>query len=73
MGHRDLTNQRFGHLVALAVAGRRRGRRVWICRCDCGQLHTAVGSDLTSGHSRSCGRCPSASELYSWQMERRKR
>lgn len=56
----DLTGQRFGRLVAVALTGEiRHGYRVWRCQCDCGgsidvpllQLRVATGSTGT----RSCG------------------
>jgi hypothetical protein len=50
----DLTGRRFGMLVA--TSGFRRGRRiVWKCRCDCGNDHEVIASNLTRGHVASCG------------------
>lgn len=56
----DLTGQRFGKLVVLGMNGRRIvGGRVtkicWNVRCDCGTVTTAVGEQLRSGHTASCG------------------
>lgn len=52
----DLTNQRFGKLVARARAPKRNDRYTrWICECDCGNI-TEVRTDyLRSLHSTSCG------------------
>lgn len=77
----DLTGRRFGRLIA--VSGFRRGRRiVWSCRCDCGNDHDVIASNLTGGRISSCGcasgrtarkrraGCSSASRNYayrSWQ------
>lgn len=48
---------RFGQLTVLAYGGRRMERRKhqWLCRCDCGTLHVAVGEDLKTGKTSSCG------------------
>lgn len=50
----DLTNKRFGKLVAQYVVNNGHGRR-WKCQCDCGSSTTAVSYDLRTGHSKSCG------------------
>lgn len=47
----DITNQRFGRLVALEyVIGKR-----WRCRCDCGRIVTIWRNCLRNGQSQSCG------------------
>lgn len=51
----DLTGQRFGNLVALYRAKNRQGRTVWVCRCDCGRLHTTRAYELKAGKCKSCG------------------
>lgn len=55
----DLTGQRFGRLVALSIAGRKRygssSKILWLCRCDCGQDHVAKSNQLRLGRTRSCG------------------
>lgn len=52
----DLTNQRFGKLVVLKMAERKKGDPVkWLCQCDCGALISVRTSDLRSGHTKSCG------------------
>lgn len=53
---KDLTNCRFGRLVALCVVGvdKRRGA-IWKCRCDCGNEVELIGSKLTTGTTKSCG------------------
>jgi len=57
---RDLTGERFGHLVVLSEADRittKSGKilRAFNCLCDCGNQTVARYSDLTMGHTRSCG------------------
>jgi hypothetical protein len=55
----DITNQKFGHLTALAVHARRgNGRTVlWRCGCDnCGNEDAiACGYELRSGRKTHCG------------------
>lgn len=53
---KDLTNMRFGQLVALAPTSyRRHGSIVWDCICDCGNRHQTTAETLLSGHCQSCG------------------
>lgn len=34
-----------------------KGKRLFLCECDCGQRVTARLGHLRSGHTSSCGRC----------------
>ena len=52
---KDLTNQRFGKLIALYPLKNNQGRRVWKCQCDCGNQTEVPCNKLTSGHTKSCG------------------
>jgi hypothetical protein len=52
----DLTDQRFGRLVVIKIAGRdKRGRVLWLCHCDCDTDKTITSWDLRSGQTTSCG------------------
>lgn len=52
----DLTNHRFGRLVARAPAGRNAsGKPLWLCLCDCGNQTVCTSNNLRSGRSTSCG------------------
>lgn len=51
----DLTGVRFTRLLVLGRNGALNGRPAWQCRCDCGSVITARGSDLRLGKHRSCG------------------
>lgn len=53
----DLSNMRFGHLVAMEPCGynNNRKKRLWKCKCDCGNETVVTTSDLTSGNTMSCG------------------
>lgn len=53
---KDLTGQRFGHLVALTyLSGSRTKKGRWICKCDCGKMHEVATNNLTRGKVKSCG------------------
>jgi hypothetical protein len=49
----DLLGQRFGYLVVLKSGGV--GSNKWSCHCDCGNTIAVYTSNLTSGHTTSCG------------------
>ena len=58
----DLTNQRFGSLVAIekiskSETGRINKRSVayWKCQCDCGNFCIAGSTELRAGSVKSCG------------------
>lgn len=52
----DLSDQRFGRLVAKKPTNERRGGKVvWECKCDCGNLTKIITSSLLNGKTRSCG------------------
>ena len=59
MGKRDLTGQRFGKLVVLQRTENPQKQThstdYWLCRCDCGNETVVLGSNLTRGHTTSCG------------------
>lgn len=51
----DLTGKRFGRLVVIDRAPSVKGRAYWVCKCDCGNMHTVMGKHLSSGKVISCG------------------
>ncbi len=56
MNRKDLTNQRFGRLIALRPTAERHGSCiVWECQCDCGRKAMAPTNLLINGNIRSCG------------------
>ena len=60
---RDLTNCKFGRLVAIRLTGEIRAHKaMWLCRCSCGNLCEIAGVSLTRGSTRSCG-CLSIEKL----------
>ena len=54
---KDITNQRFNHLLALYPdPNKDSGKGVfWICQCDCGNIVSVRCADLINGHTTSCG------------------
>lgn len=56
----DYTGRKFGMLTALRDVGYRSGKRLWLCRCDCGKT-TEIPS-ARFGLTLSCG-CLQRSEL----------
>lgn len=56
MARRDLTNHKFGKLVAVEDVGVGRDhRRAWMCRCDCGAVKVVSARCLLVGYTKSCG------------------
>jgi hypothetical protein len=51
----DLHGQRFGRLVATAMAERNHRGPRWLCRCDCGKESVVSTRELRTGSTRSCG------------------
>lgn len=49
--------ERYERLVILEEVdpGVPKGGRVYLCRCDCGNTWTGLGTALRKGHTRSCG------------------
>lgn len=53
---KDLTEQRFGKLVAKKLLYTNEQRRnVWLCECDCGNFKEVTSDLLVSKHTQSCG------------------
>lgn len=53
----DLTNKRYGMLVAKRQVYRENDKHhaFWECKCDCGNLVIVRKDSLESGHAKSCG------------------
>lgn len=46
----------FGMLHPVCQAGKSKfGSILWLCRCECGNEVTVIGSNLTKGNTQSCG------------------
>jgi len=52
----ELIGKIFGHLTVVSrVKNSKKGSTRWLCNCSCGNRHIAVGNELKSGHTKSCG------------------
>lgn len=54
----DLTQLRFGSLIAIECVGLARGTRgnaLWRCACDCGGAAVVKSCHLRGGNTRTCG------------------
>lgn len=52
----DITNCRFGKLIALSPTKKRDNHSVvWKCQCDCGNIVYVSGTEMRKGHTSSCG------------------
>lgn len=52
----DITNQRFGKLIALEKVKKEGDLHVhWRCKCDCGNESISCGTKLRRGKTQSCG------------------
>lgn len=56
---KDITNKRFGKLIALSIAYKKDNRVYWKCQCDCGNKTIVRYGDLTRKPIGvcSCGKC----------------
>lgn len=62
---KDITNQRFGKLIALYPTKKREfGCVVWHCKCDCGNTCDVRIDVLTRGVKKSCGCLSGSSGEY---------
>ena len=54
---KDISGQKFNKLTVIerVYPNTKSGNARWRCVCDCGNETIAVGSDLKSGHKKSCG------------------
>lgn len=59
----DLSGNKYGLLTVIKRVGTRNGKAEWLCRCDCGNLHTTISHSLTHGLCQSCG-CINQSTEY---------
>lgn len=53
---KDVTNKRFGRLIAIRFNGKNNSRGyIWECICDCGNVVNVSSGNLNNNHTRSCG------------------
>lgn len=53
----DLTGRKYARLLVLGLHSKaaRAHTFYWKCRCDCGKEIVAMGANVKSGHTKSCG------------------
>ena len=51
----DITDQRFGKLVAKEIVGKYNRSATWRCLCDCGREVVVRVGNLRRGNTSSCG------------------
>lgn len=51
----NLEGQRFGRLTVVERVPVEKGKSRFVCVCDCGKQTIAVGQDIKSGNTTSCG------------------
>lgn len=51
----ELSGKKFGRLTVLKMSGIKNSHTIWECKCDCGNIINAVGSNLKIGETKSCG------------------
>lgn len=52
----DLTGYTFGRLTVIGQDGKNKeGRRMWKCKCECGNYKSVLEKCLKNGHTKSCG------------------
>lgn len=63
----DLSNQRFGKLVAIECKGIKNHKAIWKCKCDCGNYCEVPCKYLRNGNTKSCG-CLSMKSWGEWAI-----
>jgi hypothetical protein len=52
----DLIGQKFNRLTVIEFDGLNQNKKTkWLCRCECGNITTVVGSQIKNGNTLSCG------------------
>lgn len=51
----DLAGQRYGRLTVIEKHSIVKGRVLYLCKCDCGNITIKAGYNLKRGHTLSCG------------------
>ena len=51
----DLTNQKIGKLSVIRQAEKINNKTAWVCQCECGNEIIVSSTNLSAGHTKSCG------------------
>lgn len=54
---KNISNQKFGRLVANKISHIRKNRCIWECLCECGKKSFVPVNNLLNGNTKSCGNC----------------
>lgn len=63
--YKDLTGQKFNRLTVIKKAENIGTRTAWECLCDCGNIVTVIGNNLTQNKTKSCG-CLKKEKQQAW-------
>ena len=56
MKYKNIQGKKFGKLTAVSYYGNDKyGNALWFCKCECGNIKICLGSQLRTGHTKSCG------------------
>lgn len=62
---KNLIGMKFGKLTVIEPKGKNKyGKKIWLCKCECGNIHAATTGDLKSGNVKSCGCSKKVSKRY---------
>lgn len=66
----NISNQRFGKLVAIKYhhTSESSKKSIWECKCDCGTIIYVPAADLKAGRTQSCGCMRSKGEMVIGQL-----
>lgn len=62
--YKDLSGQQFGKLIVLRFTRIRKRHAEFLCECTCKRMAYVLGTNLTRGNTKGCGRCKSHLHLY---------
>ena len=54
----DETGNEYGKLKVLSFSRSKNNRKMWLCKCQCGNLIEVSTTDLRNGSVQTCGKCP---------------
>lgn len=51
----NLIGKTYSRLLVLGLVGTKNNKRIWLCKCSCGNTTEVATSDLNSRNTQSCG------------------